>query len=166
MFFTRTPSVLGGSMGSEAQEQPKQGILIVDDEPVLVEEISEYLQADGFPVSLAYDGRAALELFRQEPPGRFAVVLTDLRMPGMSGYALARAIMQQTTDATATEVIVITGHGSLATHAEAPDGLFAIVQKPVRLSRLAEIVGQAHDAALVRRLAASAGTVSDLPSRA
>jgi DNA-binding NtrC family response regulator len=163
MFFTRAPSVLGGSMGFEAQEQSRHGILIVDDEPVLVEEISEYLQADGFPVSLAYDGRAALDVFRQESPGHFAVVLTDLRMPGMTGYVLARAIMEHTTDATATEVIVITGHGSPVTHAEAPDGLFAIVQKPVRLSRLAEIVGQAHDAALIRRLAASAGAVSGLP---
>jgi two-component system, cell cycle response regulator CpdR len=166
MFLTRTPSVLGGSAGSEAQEQPKHGILIVDDEPVLVEEISEYLQADGFPVSFAYDGRAALDVFRQGAPGRFAVVLTDLRMPGMTGYVLARAIIAQTTDAAASEVIVMTGHGSPATHAEAPDGLFAIVQKPVRLSRLAEVVRQAHDAALIRRLAASAGAVSDLPHRA
>jgi CheY-like chemotaxis protein len=162
MFFTRTPSALGGSMGSAAQEQPKHCILIVDDEPVLVEEISEYLLADGFPVSFAHDGRAALDVFRQEPAGHFAVVLTDLRMPGMTGYALARAILEQTTDAAATEVIVITGHGSPATHAEAPDGLFAIVQKPVRLSKLAEVVAQAHDAALIRRLAASADTVLGL----
>ena len=154
MFVTRTPSALGGSMGSEAQEQPKHGILIVDDEPVLVEEISEFLQADGFPVTLAYDGRSALDVFRQAPTGHFAVVLTDLRMPGMTGYALARAIMESVTDATAAEVIVITGHGSPSAQAEAPDGLFAVVQKPVRLSKLAEIVGQAHDAALIRRLAA------------
>jgi len=147
-------------MGSEPQEQPKHGILIVDDEPALVEEIGEFLLADGFPVSHAFDGRSALEVFRQAPAGHFAVVLTDLRMPGMTGYALARTIMESTTGATATEVIVITGHGSPFTQAEAPDGLFAVVQKPVRLAKLAEIVGQAHDAALVRRLAASAGTVS------
>jgi len=166
MFVTRTHSVLDRSLGSEASEQPKRGILIVDDEPVLVEEISEYLQADGYPVTLAFDGRAALELYRQAEPGNFAVVLSDLRMPGMTGYALARAILEQNAEMMATEVIVITGHGSPATHAEAPNELFAIVQKPVRLSKLAELVAQAHDAAMVRRLAASADTASGQPAGA
>lgn len=166
MFVTRTHSVLHRPLGSEAPEQPKCGILIVDDEPVLVEEISEYLEADGYPVSLAFDGRAALDLYRKAAPGHFAVLLTDLRMPGMTGYALARAILEQNSDAVATEVIVITGHGSPAAQAEAPNGLFAIVQKPVRLSKLAELVGQAHDAAMVRRLAASAETVPGLPDGA
>ena len=129
-------------------------ILLVDDEPVLLEEISEYLEAGGYIVTVAQDGQAALEVYRQSPPGRFAVILTDLRMPGLTGYSLARSIIEQTRDEDAAEVIVITGHGVLATETEAPDGIFAVVRKPLRLAQLSELVSRARDAAHARRHAA------------
>ncbi len=136
--------------GAQTEVPRKRAILVVDDEPVLAGEISEYLEAEGYQVTQACDGRAALDVYRQAQAGHFAVVLTDLRMPGMSGFALARAIIGPAPHDGAAEVIVVTGQASAVTRAETPDGLYAILQKPVRLSHLAALVGQAHDAVLRR----------------
>jgi CheY-like chemotaxis protein len=145
-----TAGLCGGAVDPRRAE-----VLLVDDEPVLLEEISEYLEeAGGYTVTAAHDGQAALEVYRQSPPGRFGVILTDLRMPGLTGYSLARSILEQTRDDHAAEVIVITGHGVLATEPEAPDGIFAVVRKPLRLAHLSELVSRAHDAAQARRHAA------------
>jgi CheY-like chemotaxis protein len=154
MYLTNSTSELtSGRRGAIDARQAE--ILLVDDEPVLLEEISEYLEAGGYRVTVAHDGQAALEVYRESSPGRFAVILTDLRMPGLTGYSLARFIMEQTRDEDAAEVIVITGHGALATETEAPDGIFAVVRKPLRLAQLSELVSRARDAAHARRQAAS-----------
>jgi CheY-like chemotaxis protein len=141
---------------SELTSGPRRAveILLVDDEPVLLEEISEYLEAGGYTVTIAHDGQAALDVYRQSPPGRFAVILTDLRMPGLTGYSLARSIIEETDDDHAAEVIVLTGHGVLATDSEAPDGIFAVVRKPLRLAQLSDLVDRAQEAASSRRHAA------------
>jgi CheY-like chemotaxis protein len=149
-----TSEQISGLCG-QAVDLQRAEILLVDDEPVLLEEISEYLEeAGGYMVTAAHDGQAALEVYRQSPPGRFGVVLTDLRMPGLTGYSLARSIIEQTRDDHAAEVIVLTGHGVLATEPDAPDGIFALVRKPLRLAHLCELVTRAHDAAQARRHAA------------
>ena len=155
MHLTSSTSRLTSGLRGSAVDRQRAEVLLVDDEPVLLEEISEYLEeAGGYTVTVAHDGQAALEVYRQSPPGRFAVILTDLRMPGLTGYSLARSIIGQTRDDHAAEVIVITGHGVLATEPEAPEGIFAVVCKPLRLAHLSELVSRAHDAAHARRHAA------------
>ena len=155
MYLTNSSSGLTSGLCGRAVDPQRAEILLVDDEPVLLEEISEYLEeASGYTVTVAHDGQAALEVYRQSSPGRFAVILTDLRMPGLTGYSLAQSIIEQTRDDHAAEVIVITGHGVLATEPEAPDGIFAVVRKPLRLAHLSELVSRAHDAAHARRHAA------------
>jgi CheY-like chemotaxis protein len=155
MYLTNSTSELTSGLPGQAADRRHAEILLVDDEPVLLEEISEYLEeAGGYTVTVAHDGQAALEVYRGSSPGRFAVILTDLRMPGLTGYLLARSIMEQTQDSHAAEVIVITGHGVLATESEAPDGIFAVVRKPLRLAYLSELVSRAQDAAHARRHAA------------
>lgn len=149
------PSPVGPSLRPDMKELPRCGVLVVDDEPDLIEEISEYLQAQGYPLHLAPNGVEALSLYRAQPPGSIAVVLSDLRMPGMNGHALARAILAETAEAVAVEVVIITGHGALGPGSEAPDRLFAELRKPFRLSELTAVVGQAHDAAMARRAAAA-----------
>ncbi len=57
-------------------------VLVVDDEPDIVETTARLLGAHGIPVATARNGRDALALARSDPP---AVVLLDLRMPVMSG---------------------------------------------------------------------------------
>ena len=59
-----------------------QTVLVVDDEAVLREVVAEALRDEGFAVSVANDGAAALELVAQSPPD---LVLMDVMMPGMDG---------------------------------------------------------------------------------
>ena len=64
-------------------------ILVVDDEPTLREALVEALEADGFRVVAAADGRQALETFRAEQPD---LVLLDLMLPELSGIEVCRII--------------------------------------------------------------------------
>jgi DNA-binding NtrC family response regulator len=60
------------------------GVLVVDDEPLVRAMLQAVLQRQGFAVWLADGGRAALELYQQHR-GHVAVVLLDVRMPGLDG---------------------------------------------------------------------------------
>jgi DNA-binding response OmpR family regulator len=62
-------------------------ILIVDDEPKISEVLEQYLVDDGFVVSQAHDGASAVDVFHAERP---ALVILDLKMPGMSGLEAFR----------------------------------------------------------------------------
>lgn len=67
-------------------------ILVVDDEPKILEVLSALLESRGFRVFAAEDGAKALELFDQH---NVALVLLDLMMPGMSGEEVCRAIRRK-----------------------------------------------------------------------
>src|SRR5262249_59414505 len=64
-------------------------ILIVDDEPTIVEVVELYLLREGFKVLTAADGPAALAAVAQQQPD---LVVLDLMLPGMSGLDLTRQI--------------------------------------------------------------------------
>ena len=69
-------------------------ILVVEDEPTLRETLAESLEADGFAVVQAADGRAALEQFRAHNPD---LVLLDLMLPELSGLEVARQIRAESS---------------------------------------------------------------------
>jgi DNA-binding NtrC family response regulator len=88
-------------------------ILIADDEPGVRESLAEVLRDAGYTVVTATDGQAALQALEQND---FAVVVTDLRMPGADGLAVlgrARELSPQTV------VLVMTAHGTIDTAVEA-----------------------------------------------
>jgi two-component system, cell cycle sensor histidine kinase and response regulator CckA len=62
-------------------------LLVVDDEPSLVGLLRRYLERLGYAVDVAATAEAALELFQSEP-AKYACILTDLKLPGMSGDEL------------------------------------------------------------------------------
>ena len=64
-------------------------ILVVDDEPHIVETLRLYLERDGFRVLPAHDGEAALKLFDREKPD---LIILDLMLPRVSGLDVCRAI--------------------------------------------------------------------------
>ena len=68
---------------------PNKKILVVDDDHKIVDLAKMYLEKDGYHVSTAYDGRAALEMARREKP---ALVVLDLLMPEMDGRDVCRAL--------------------------------------------------------------------------
>ncbi len=69
-------------------------VLLVDDEPQIVEILDRYLSDEGFVVHKAYDGPAALRIAAAEKP---QLVLLDLKMPGMSGYDVFKEIRADST---------------------------------------------------------------------
>ncbi len=69
-------------------------ILIVEDSPSELELMSHYLKESGFNVIKANDGKEALEKAMEQ---KFDVVVTDVVMPGMSGFELCRALKRNPT---------------------------------------------------------------------
>src|SRR5262245_66045193 len=65
-------------------------VLVVDDEPAIVDSLQKILERESLRVMTAGSGGEALELIRRHP---VSVLLTDLMMPGMSGVDLLRASM-------------------------------------------------------------------------
>ncbi len=82
-------------------------LLIVDDEAGIRKVLGISLSDIGYNVFTAESGEEALEIFRNQSP---PIVLTDIKMPGMDGIELLKAIKNENPD---TEVIMITGHGDM-----------------------------------------------------
>ncbi|MCI0666102.1 MAG: sigma-54 dependent transcriptional regulator [Acidobacteria bacterium] len=115
-------------------------ILVVDDEPSITDGLRFLLGAEGYDVETASQlsaGRAAIE---QQP---FDVVLTDLQLPDdhHGGLSLLRAVKEVSPD---TEVIVITGHGSISEAVEAIKlGAFYFVEKPFEPEQISVLIEKA-----------------------
>lgn len=85
----------------------KETILLVDDEIGILKVLGISLSDRGYRVLTAQNGEEALRIFGEEKP---AVVLTDIKMPGMDGIQLLQEIKSAAPD---VEVIMITGHGDM-----------------------------------------------------
>ena len=77
-------------------------VLIVDDEFALADTLKEFLEDEGYSVECAGDGKEALESMAKHPPD---LVVSDMMMPIMDGYALVRA-MRETPALKAIPVIL------------------------------------------------------------
>jgi len=115
-------------------------ILVVDDEPAQRELVSGFLAKHGFDVLTAGDGTAALERFKSEPVD---LILTDQKMPGLSGLALTEAVRAVTPE---IAVIVMTAYGTIE-HAVAAikAGASDYLAKPLNLDELLHRIGQVRD---------------------
>ncbi len=82
-------------------------ILVVDDEPVLVETIAYNLEQAGYQVLTAADGRSALEAARRETPD---LVILDLMLPEMDGLEVCRQLRREHTTAT-IPIMMLTAKG-------------------------------------------------------
>jgi len=88
-------------------------VLIIDDEESARELLKLSLEADGFEVVTAEDGRRGLAVYGEHQP---EVVLTDIKMPGIDGIEVLRRLKNLNRE---VEVIVITGHGEMELAIEA-----------------------------------------------
>jgi len=115
---------------------PAPLILVVDDDPDILEAVGEILADEGYRVRRARDGQEALERLAAEPP---ALVLLDLMMPVMDGVAFARA-MRAAPEHAGIPVVVISADGHPGRAREvAADGFLA---KPFDIEALLEVVRQ------------------------
>ncbi len=102
-------------------------ILVVDDEEDIRSFLAEALTSDGHTVEQADNGQTALRLLQST---YFDGVLTDLKMPGMSGMELVAKLRKDQPD---VEVIMLTAHGSVDSAVEAMKlGAFDYLQKPIQ----------------------------------
>ena len=121
-------------------------ILVVDDEKFIVEAISQHLRDSGYQVVGLVDSTKALETVRNED---FDLILTDLRMPGVSGVDLARAVYDKDTD---TQVIILTGYATLDSAIESVSlDVYSYLNKPFDLRELSQVVDRALTAQRLKR---------------
>jgi GAF domain-containing protein/anti-sigma regulatory factor (Ser/Thr protein kinase) len=111
-------------------------ILVIDDDPNVRELVAEALAAQGHSVTVAAGGREGLERFEA---GRYDLVLTDLGMPDLNGWDVARAIKASRAG---TPVLLLTGWADLV-EPGAVSGVEGILKKPFGLGALAAAVGEA-----------------------
>jgi two-component system, chemotaxis family, chemotaxis protein CheY len=92
-------------------------LLIVEDDAEIRASIAELFEAEGYEISMAEDGREALELLRREsePPG---LILLDLMMPTMDGFEF-RAEQQKDARLAAIPVLLMSAGGDLGAKAAA-----------------------------------------------
>ena len=110
-------------------------ILVVDDEPAVRELLGEILNSEGYEVILAENGSTALAAFERNV---FRAVFTDVGMPGMSGWELARAIRERDQE---IPISVITGWGdAVGSDEQKKAKVDWVLAKPFSLERIAEIL--------------------------
>jgi DNA-binding response OmpR family regulator len=91
----------------------KSNILVVDDEPVARQSMTDILKLEGHNVASAPNGQAAVEYVRTHPVD---LMVLDLRMPGMDGLEVVQVVNQVSPE---TEVILLTAFGSTETAIQA-----------------------------------------------
>jgi DNA-binding NtrC family response regulator len=105
-------------------------VLIVDDDLSVRNTMDEYIANAGFSTLAASSAEEALELIKKN---NFAVVITDIRLPGLGGLELTKVIKQKN----GSDVIVVTGYSDDYSYEEAINiGASDFVIKPVRLEEL------------------------------
>ena len=113
-------------------------VLVVDDEAIIREGLKRILEHKGYNVASSASGQHALECMQKE---NFGLVITDLKMPGMSGMEVLKAIKVLQPE---VPVIIITGYSTVDTAVEAmKNGAFDYIAKPFTPDQILEKVSKA-----------------------
>ena len=119
-------------------ETPSATLLVADDDPAVRESLDRVLTREGYTVVLAPDGQAALERLQS---GGIDLVLSDLKMPGLSGLELlpkAKAVAPE------VDFIMLTAFGTVEEAVKAmKDGAADFLTKPFQRAQLIKVVRQA-----------------------
>ena len=113
-------------------------ILVVDDDKQLVDLFVEYLTGVGYKVHSAFNGKEALDLFKND---KYQLVVTDIEMPEIDGMTLIDKIKAVDKNVV---VIVITGYGTIERAVEAiKKGAYDFLEKPFTLEALEIVINRA-----------------------
>ncbi len=122
-------------------------LLIVEDDAVTRDTLTEILRAEGYQITAASNGREAVELFMIDP---FPVVITDVEMPVMDGNELISILKDFDMDPV---IIVLTGHNELdIVIGIMKKGVFDYIIKPVDGRDMVMKLGRAFDVASLKRM--------------
>jgi two-component system nitrogen regulation response regulator NtrX len=106
-------------------------ILIIDDEPMILQSLSGLLSDEGFEVMTATNGYEGLKIIEAESPD---LVLLDIWMPGIDGIETLKEIKRSNPF---MQVIIITGHGNVETAVKATKlGAFNLIEKPLSIDKV------------------------------
>ena len=113
-------------------------LLIVDDEPSILQSLGGLLSDEGFEVATALNGYEALKIIDAESPD---LVLLDIWMPGIDGIETLKEIKRENPN---IQVIIITGHGTIETAVKATKlGAFDLIEKPLSIDRVIVAINNA-----------------------
>ena len=118
---------------SDTTKTKKATVLVVDDERLIADTMTEILRRSGFNAMCAYDGQSALELALQINPD---FVVTDVVMPNMNGIQLAIAIRRALPS---TEILLLSGQAGITEIVEGgrkQGYLFELIAKPIHPEKL------------------------------
>lgn len=135
-----------GALVSRESQRPLR-ILLVDDDPLLIESLRDILQRDGHDITVADGGQAGVESFvaAQKRALAFDAVITDLGMPYVDGRRVAAAVKAVSPH---TPVIMLTGWGQrLRDDNEVPPHVDRLLNKPPKLELLRKALAELATAA-------------------
>ena len=113
-------------------------LLIVDDEPSILQSLGGLLSDEGFEVTTAANGYEALKTIEVDPPD---LVLLDIWMPGIDGIETLKEIKKENPN---IQVIIITGHGTIETAVKATKlGAFDLIEKPLSIDKVIVAINNA-----------------------
>ena len=129
------------SISKKTQAAHSKGrILVVDDHAAVRESMSDILRSSGHHVDSA---SSALEALNRMETECYDVVITDLRMPGMTGLEFIRELERRDSQ---VQVVMVTAYASVATAVEAMrHGAFDYIEKPLGADQLEELVNRAME---------------------
>ena len=138
LIFPISSANLASTVRQPALRMPDRGlrILIVDDDPTVIESLYRTLQEEGHEVSVAPGGQAGIDTFQKQhrTTRPFEVVITDLGMPYVDGRQVADAVRATAPN---TPIILLTGWGQQSTaESEAFPQVNKLLSKPPRLREL------------------------------
>jgi len=129
---------------SLTEEQPDgETILLVEDEPELRELIMHLLTTKGYSVSVATDGKEAIDIYDNDP-GAIGLILTDLKMPEMSGNELEEYIHNRDPS---MKMVAITGSLGLQSDRDLTrEGFDEVIEKPFEVLDVLRIINKVFTA--------------------
>lgn len=111
-------------------------ILVIDDDPGVLDVLSEFLTIKDFNVVCSKDGFEGLERVEADPHG-FDLIITDIRMPFISGIGLIQIVKEKYAH---IPVVAITGEGEIAMESSLAARANVVLYKPFQLEAFTKII--------------------------
>jgi len=138
-FSLRLPLEMTPTPGQKAISAGALTILAIDDQAVILDLLAAMCQSLGYKIFAARNGMEGLKIFETHRPD---IVISDLSMPGMSGWDLATKVKALSPE---TPVIIITGWGiTVDSDKMKQAGVDFILHKPFRLEQLSDLISKAR----------------------
>jgi DNA-binding NtrC family response regulator len=111
-------------MGSEK-------ILLIDDSPEILDNLSEYLTSEGYDITTTSDGTSGISMIEKK---FYDIILTDMKMPGADGMEVLKFMKEHSPESIC---IILTGYGTIKNAVEAiKSGAFDYLTKPVKMDEI------------------------------